>query len=318
MTISAYPNGFMNGVTMRGVPVTQTHPGQVFWVNNSSVLPEGGVGGNNGNPGTYTKPFSTLDYAVGKCTASRGDIIALMPGHAETIATATALALDVAGIAIVGLGSGTLRPTFTMSAATSTIAVSGADTSIKNCIFTSSVADCADLFTPSAVNFHLEDCKFTQDAAGENIIELVDTGTTDNECDGLSFLRCEWIEADTATTSMVNVDADLDRLSVVDCYIDLGVNGVLSAIAEVAAGKDLTNVNWRGNYVSRLVAASAVQLATFVDTTTTNTGIATGNLCRSLDIAGELLIAGTNISQYNNYSTSVIDKSGYLLPAADA
>jgi len=305
---------------MRGVPVTQTHPGQVFLVNNSSVLPDGGVGGNDGNAGTYTKPFATLAYAVGKCTASRGDIIAVMPGHAEPLSTATALALDVAGVAIVGLGSGTLRPNFTLdTATTTTIAVSGANTSIKNVIFTANFADIADLFTPSAVDFHLEDCKFTQAATNMNFVEIVDTGTTDNECDGLSFLRCEWIEPDTATTSLLNVDADLDRNSVVDCYIDLGVHGVLSAIAEVAAGKDLTNVSWKNNYVSRLVTASAVQLATFADTTTTNTGIAQGNVCRSLDIAGELLIsAGTNISQFNNYSTSVIDKSGYLLPAADA
>ena len=321
MTQSTYPNGFPNGVTLRGAPIQALYMGKIFFVNGTSVVVPGGQGGSNGNKGTYLAPFATLDYAIGQCTANRGDVIVIMPGHTETISDATSVLLDVAGIAIVGLGSGTLRPTFTFDTATTASApVSAANISIKNVIFTADFADIAEVFPlTTAKNFHLEDCKFTTTAAAKNFVEIVDTSTVDNAADGLSFLRCEWIEVDAATTSLVNVDADLDRLSIVDCYIDLGVNGVLSALGEIAAGKDLTNITCSGNYVSRLVTASAVQLFTFVDTTTTNTGLCKDNLCRSLDILGELLIsAGTNISQYNNYSTSVIDKSGYLLPAADA
>ena len=66
---SNFPNGFANGVTIRGVPLTITNPGEVFWVNGSGVLAKGGVGGSNGNDGSYQRPFATIDYAVGKCTA---------------------------------------------------------------------------------------------------------------------------------------------------------------------------------------------------------------------------------------------------------
>ena len=135
--ISNYPNGFLNGVTIRGVPLQQTQPGEVFWVNSTTILAKGGVGGSDGNGGTYTKPFKTLDGAVGKTTASRGDIIVLMPGFTETVSTATALALDVAGVAVVGLGSGSLRANITLdTATTATIAVSAANISFKNVIFT--------------------------------------------------------------------------------------------------------------------------------------------------------------------------------------
>lgn len=320
MPISNYPNGFLNGVTIRGVPIQQTQPGQVFWVNGSSVLAPGGVGGSDGNKGTYQAPFATIDKGISSCTASRGDIVLVMPGHTETISSATALAADVAGVAVVGLGAGTLRPTITLdTATTTTIAVSAANVTFKNIIFTANFADIAELFTPTAVNLHCEDCKFTATATNMNFVEIADTGTTDNEADGLSFLRCEWIEPDTATTSLVNVDADVDRLSVVDCVFDLGINGVLSVIAEVASGKDLTNVNIRGNTCTRLVTASAVGLITFVDTTTTNTGVIAGNQWNHRDEAGELLVtAGTNIGFFDNKATAVIDKSGYLLPAADA
>ena len=325
MSMSNYPQNFVNGVTIDNMPLLQAYPGEVFYVSNADVLRMRGnsvPGTDQEGEGTFTRPFRTLDFAVSNAllTASRGDVIILFPGHEETISDATSILLDQAGIAVVGMGRGTLMPKIIMDTAASvTIPVSAANISIKNVKFSANFADIAEPFTVTAVNFLCEDCVFTQEATNMNFVEIVDTDTTDNGVDGLSFLNCEWIEPDAATTSLVNVDADIDRLRIHDCHIDLGVNGVLSALAEVAAGKDLTNVDIRRNYVSRLVTASAVQLLTFVDTTTTNTGIMEDNRCRTLDVAGELLLsAGTNISLYNNTSTSAVDASGYVLPAIDA
>src|SRR3990167_7067382 len=106
MPRSNFPRGFAVGVTIRGVPLIQTNPGQVYWVYNGTALLPGQIGGSDGNKGTFDQPFSTLDYAVSRCVADRGDIIFVKPGHAETIATATALAIDVAGVAVIGLGRG--------------------------------------------------------------------------------------------------------------------------------------------------------------------------------------------------------------------
>src|SRR3990167_6160943 len=115
-----YPTGFSTGITVRGLPLSVSHPGEVFYVNNSGVLPVGGVGGSNGNPGTYGKPWATCEGAInnGKVKASRGDVIFAMPGHAETISTATALNMDKAGVALIGLGTGGLLPTLTFDTAT--------------------------------------------------------------------------------------------------------------------------------------------------------------------------------------------------------
>jgi hypothetical protein len=317
MTISKYPNGFRDGVSIQNMPVLNTYGNKVYWVYYDTT---NSTGGADGNPGTFEKPFATLDYAVGLCLASRGDIIMLKPNHNETISTATALALDVAGISIIGLGKGSTRPKFILDTATSTtIAVSAASISIENIIFSANFADVADLFTPTATDFSVVGCKFTQEATDMNFIDIVDTSTSDNESDGLTIIGCEWVEPDVSSASLVNVDADLEGLTVQDCYIDLGINGVLSTIAEVATGKDLTNLDIRRNYSSRLVTASAVQLITFAGSTTTNTGIMESNRCRSLDVAGEIIVtAGTNISFYDNLTTSAIDKSGYILPVIDA
>ena len=95
--MSNYPNGFANGISVRGMPLLSAYPGKVYWVSS--------VNGSNSNDGTFQKPFATIDYAVGRCTANAGDIIVAMPGHTETVTAAAGLDLDVAGICILGLGA---------------------------------------------------------------------------------------------------------------------------------------------------------------------------------------------------------------------
>ena len=323
MSLSNYPNGFKDTVTIRNMPVVMTQPGQVFFVNSTSVLAQDGVVGT-AQPyptgGTYQRPFATIDYAIGQCTASRGDVILAMPGHTETVSAAGSISCDVAGVAIIGLGAGSLRPTISFTtAAAAAITVSAADVTWKNVILSAGFADVSEAFTVTATGFTLEDAEAVDVAAAKNFVDIIDTNTSNNSADDLTVINLKWITPDTSSGSVVNVDADLDGLTILDCYTNLGVNGVLSSLAEVAAGKDLTNINVQRNYCTRLVTGSAVQLITFADTTTTNTGLCADNFCRSLDTAGELIItAGTNITFMNNKTTSAIDKSGYLLPGVDS
>lgn len=79
--------------------------------------------------------YSTIKLALAGCLANRGDVILVMPGHTEAIANATDLAVNVAGVSIIGLGSGNLRPTLTLGTAiTANIPVTGANTQIANLI----------------------------------------------------------------------------------------------------------------------------------------------------------------------------------------
>ena len=179
MPISNYPRGFAHGITIRGIPLQVAHPGKVFWVNNSSVLPEGGIGASDGNDGTYLRPFSTIDYAVGKCTASRGDIIMVMPGHIEAI-TSTSLAIDVIGVAIIGLGEGDLRPLFNFGATSSNIPISAANTSLKNVVLKSTIDDVVAGITVSAAGVTLDIETRDTSSAIEFISAVVTTADADN------------------------------------------------------------------------------------------------------------------------------------------
>ena len=125
-SVSQFPGGFANGVTIRGMSVLNSYSGQVFWVDS--------VHGSDGNRGTYDRPYATLSFAVSQCQADRSDMIVIKSGHAETIATAGAVTIATAGINIVGLGTGSDRPQFTFSAAAASILITAANVSIQNVV----------------------------------------------------------------------------------------------------------------------------------------------------------------------------------------
>lgn len=178
MGISNYPHGFANGITVRGVPVQVAHPGQVFFVNNSTVLAPGGIGGSDGNPGTYQKPFSTINGAITQCTAGAGNIIFVMPGHAETISAAAGVALSKSGVAVIGLGTGALRPTLNFTATASTLTMSAANCALKNILLTGGIDAVVSMIVVSAADCTIEGCEL-KDVTGQMTDGILTTAGAD-------------------------------------------------------------------------------------------------------------------------------------------
>src|SRR3990167_2262903 len=182
-----YPTGFSTGITVRGLPLSVSHPGEVFYVNNSGVLPVGGVGGSNGNPGTYAKPWSTIEGALnnGKVKASRGDVIFAMPGHAETISSATALNIDKAGVAVIGLGTGALRPTLTFDTVTTAAINWTADyCTLQNFNFTGNFLSVATaILNSGGAGMTVENCRLSDTSAPLGFLSFVTTTVDTNSDD---------------------------------------------------------------------------------------------------------------------------------------
>jgi hypothetical protein len=140
MPISNYPNGFLNGVVIRGVPILQLHPGKVFWVNGGSTLPDGGIAGDNSNgKGSYLQPYATIAYALTQCVANRGDIVAVMPGHTETVTSASQIDFTKAGSCVIGLGRGSNRPTINITNTAGFVDFSAANCTLMNILITGGV-----------------------------------------------------------------------------------------------------------------------------------------------------------------------------------
>ena len=144
-----FPYGFANGLSVRGMPLTQMQPGQVFFVGNGPVLNPQAKGASNNNRGTFLDPLSTLDFAINTaCKSGRGDIVFALPGHRETISNATTLSFNCGDVAVIGLGAGAMRPTLSFdTATTANVPVRAGGCSIQNVLHLANFADIASYYT---------------------------------------------------------------------------------------------------------------------------------------------------------------------------
>lgn len=322
--MSRFANGFRNGVAIRGMPLVQTHPGNVFWVGNSTVVPAGLASGSDGNDGTFHKPFATIAKALTRCTAGQGDIIIVKPGHAETISSAAILSLNVAGVAIIGLGLGSARPTLTFTAAAANIPVTAKDMAILNLLFVANFADVASFMTATGTNtptdFTSQGCEFRDTSSILNALAVFTGNATANSCDGFAFVNNRVSSlGTTAASTALKILSDTKRLKISDNW---GCSAVLNDTAALLAAStfqltdfELTNNRWErpntsstgGSFISGSGNAW--------------TGHAADNYFYQVDNSAGIWIAtghGTAFGYQNNYSpiTGAVDKSGLINPAA--
>lgn len=325
MPLSNFPNGFAAGLTLRGIPLLQTNPGQVFWVGNSTTFPPGVTGGVDGNKGTFQKPFATIEAAVNACLANTGDIIFVKPGHAETIANATTLVLDKAGVSIIGLGAGSNRPTLTFStAATANIPVTAANVSVQNLLFKANFADVASVFTATGTatptDFNVENCEFRDTSSILNFLTIVTGNATANSMNGLRFANNKISSlGTTALTTAIKLASDTDRVDLLDNYGNWAVLNDTAAL--LAAGTvQVTNFNMGRNVLQRPNTSSTG--GSFVSGSGNAwTGMAYDNYMWQVDNTAGIWIAtghGSALGFMQNFSpiTGAVDKSGLINPAA--
>lgn len=203
---------FPNGITSFGVPVLGSSGAQIV-TGNSFFVDSGHANAANAvtNDGSMDKPFATIDYAVGRCTASNGDVIYVMPGHAENISAATSLVIDVAGVRIVGLGQGRNRPVLTYTATAGTVEMDAANCSLENIVFFSSISAVVVGINVDAADCSILGCEFDYDATGDDFITMIDIDAFDRaRVAGCRFIAedgvagcAEAIRLDTAHESVV-------------------------------------------------------------------------------------------------------------------
>ena len=177
------------------------HPGDIYFVDSGSATGSDSAGYGK-NP---DKPFLTIDYAVGMCTANQGDVIYVMPGHAETVPAAGGLDLDVAGISVIGLGRGTLQPTVTLTTAnTADVDVDAANILIENIHFKSGFEDIAACIDVNAADCTIRNCRFTEAADNQNFLICI-LGALAAASDGLIVEDCYCIQDDATNTHFISL-----------------------------------------------------------------------------------------------------------------
>jgi hypothetical protein len=309
---------FPFGVSSYGVPILGPGGGLLTTGNVWFVNSAGSGSADGQSPQTALRTV-----AAGVAAATAGDTVLVLPGHAETISTATSFGAMSKAVQIVGLGTGSLRPTFTYTAPTATIAVSAANVSFTNCIFVAGVggADVAAAFTLTAAkNFTLDTCDFRDTSAILNFVSLVDTSAVSNDADGLTLAGTNWYGLTaTATSTIIRMDGTNTRVSVLDGYFTQASVDDAAKLMPIATTKVVTNLRVLRNVFNFIDVSTAAAGILITTDTSTNSGIIAFNSVFAADATTEILVSASSGFKFNqNWYSAVADKSGYIVPVADS
>lgn len=295
------------GLYSAGVPVFGSDRfvagGSVFHVGSTLT---GAASANSGK--TPDRALLTIDEAINKCTASKGDLIVVHEGHAETITAAAGIALDIAGVSIVGMGQGALRPTVTFGTAVgASCDISAASTRISNILFLNDIDSQTAAVNITADDVTIEGCEFREGSAKQALIFVL-VGAASNDADRTRVLNCKFRSLAVGANSAIKLGQVQDGVEVsgndIDGdFADAGIHNPIGAI--------LTDLLIAGNYVrNRQTGDHAIEIVSAC------TGACIDNRLFG-DTEASILDPGS-LFNARNFGTDAIDLAAYELPPTAA
>lgn len=318
--------GFPNGITVQGSPIMASlngipSLGKVFYVCSTSTHSDNAIGVNNSSTNGLhpTTPFATVVYALTQCTANNGDVVYVMPGHTETIAAAGGWTIP-AGVAVIGLGRGSIRPLISLSATASTVLMSAVSGLVENIVFQSTVAELVTVFNITASYNTVRGCMFRNHATATNTcLSFATIGAA------ASYCTVEWnygyqalanIPAGNASWVSITGHASTSHGHTIrnnDFRIALkgtaATAGLIQVITTATQGISITE-----NYLLDIGAGTSTVPIALV---ASSTGWVSRNIVASAKtaIAGSIAMAGAYGSE--NYASHTVNKQGFLDPVVD-
>lgn len=281
--------------------------GNVYWVSSTSSTKADSVGAGF----SPDAPFATLAFALTQCTSGQGDRIYCMEGHAEAVIAAGTIAWTKTAVTVIGVGEGTLRPTFswtTILSATMTMAAAGCR--ISNCIFdVSGITALTSGIVISAAGNKIDNCTFITSAAGAGTAPLQSILTTaaanyltiaDNQFLGPA-LTPTTVAAATSCITLVGGTGIRITGNMMTPWCTT-TTGPISCITTLT-----NNVQITRNYIFNQTASSAKAISLL----TGSTGMISDNRLQVL--TGSTPIAGDGCTFLNNYYAATIATLGTIL-----
>lgn len=284
----------------------EQQPGGVFFVCSVTGIDGAGYGQNP------DAPFATLAYAIataGVLTASKGDVIYVLPGHAENLATGTAIDCNVAGVSIVGLGRGANRPTFTWTAVGSLWAISAANVTLKNVVCTATAAT-TKLFSVTGSGATLDAVDYVE-GSGLPLQFLLTTAAADQ----LTIRNCYHVAVSAGASAQAWVQlVGPDDTVIEDNKLHLALNNSASSFA-IRASTAAVRCQIHRN---RIVQTGGTTQVSAISLVAASTGYVSDNRVAAnvTTLAGTVALASAYGSE--NYVSHTVNKSGILDPVADA
>jgi hypothetical protein len=299
MSLTNFPNGIASfGIPVMGSGIPATL-GDVYYVHSGT--------GNSSFAGTSPdNPLATIDSAVGKCTASQGDIIIVMPGHAENISAGTSLVVDVAGVQIIGLGHGRNRPVLTFTNTAGSIEMDAANTRLSNVVLLASVSAVVVGINVDADDVTLDNLEFAFDATGDDFVTMIDVDAFDR----CTIANCKFIAESGAAgaAEALRLD-DTHFLRVTDNWFSGNWSDSV-IVGEGAAGTDWLIAN------NTMYNADTGD-ANGIDINVASTGLIINNRIGTLYAVAvaNLLDPGSCLTA-ENYGVNAIDEVGIVIGGA--
>ena len=233
--------------------------GRCFFVDSGSSLAA------SSNTGLEPRlPLATLAQALSAAEANRGDVIYLAAGHAENVAAA--YNITKAGVSIVGLGRGNLRPTFTFTATAANFAISAADVYIHNIACSGGIDEVVSLFVISGARCTLDDVGYIENAT-YNVRQFV---LTTAAADDLKIINCNHVhETVSDATSAIWIELiGADRAKILDSSFFITLPNHASSSTIAVTGTAALNIEVGRVYINQRGGTTQDNIMSFVANTT--------------------------------------------------
>lgn len=281
-----------------------------------ATLPEAGniyfvssVTGSATGGATADAPAATIAQALLLCTASNGDIIYVLPGHVESIGAA-GLAWNVAGVSLIGLGTGALRPTLTWHTTDAVVTVSGANMLIKNIRTTVDLDEVVSMFLVTGANVTFD----TVDHIDAGATQAIQWLLTTNAADYLTIKNCYHVQNTAAATAQKWIQlVGPDYVRIHDNIFILTLNASTSSMT-ISGSTAVVFATIARNFFMQTGAT----ITTVVNCVTGSTGIISDNRAGSgTSVATAAAFTGDGMFMFNNLWADTAAASGLLAPVAD-
>ena len=284
-----------------GLPVitdAKHFSGNVFFCDSGTA--QGGTTAGYGNH--PDQAFTDIESAYDQCTATQGDVIFVLPGHAETVTDE--ITMDAAGISIIGLGQGTARPTITQAFAGDAIAMDAANCVVENLYFNeATVAPAAGgaAIDINAATCRVANCHFDLGALDLEAITITATG------DGAEVHGCTFLVTANGPDAAIELEAVVTEVHIHHNRFLGGSDSNAWDVGGINSGSAITQCQISHNdFVfgpANILSASA-------------TGHITPNMM-SEGTLGSMLDPGSCMC-HENYEADAIDQSARLFPTTVA
>lgn len=282
--------------------------GSIWWVGSAVTGATNSVGYGR-NPDA---PLASIVYAITQAAA--GDTVFVLPGHAESVASADALAFSKAGMSVIGLGNANARPTITLTTATTArIAVSAANVTLKNMIVKCDFDEVVTAIHVTAAGCTLDAVDFQELDVAKQLRQFLLTTAAAND---LTIQNCRHYALTAAGAAQVWFGlVGTNRLVIRNNILHVTANNSASSHMVQIATTAATQIVIDSNVMTLGGGTTIVSIINIVNSSSGQ--VSNNRLALTTTTLAASLVLGNGVYGNQNYVVKAADKSGILDPIAE-